>query len=463
MEGPPALLFTPSSPSGSANDSHAPPLSDELSSLIAYKASEAVARALLDLELPGLTHATNLLRSVAAQQEAESERDSERDLCRSDDAAYSPMAVDGMALDSYTPMRSPKKLSLLDSGGLPAAAPSGALSDAPSGAQSAAPATPNAAGSSHGARSLRHDAYSSEQVEAIDWTAVGEEVRETVNRVYEQILATAAWLDEAEAEDQVAEAAADASLNAAVQAEESGAMALAAAPAPAPAAMAPAPAAMAPVAAAAPANAAVPAGSFAQPRSLATAGMDWVVQHAPLYRAATRWALENAVLTGVRSRQQAALRTWFAASQPRSSSQLVPPPHAKRKSSAVAASPAKRPNGQRTSPKQPPKGLLEARAVPGLPTMAAVWRWIRGGNTAVPSAARPAPAPALEPAAPPAPPAQLADCAALPRSPAVTSTRARVFQPPPPVPSACLALGLAPAHGGGTRVVAQCYVDYANP
>ena len=62
-----------------------------LTQQVAYKASEAVARALLELELPGsLSHATTLLRSVAEQ---------ERRGGVEGDAAYEPMS---------SPVRSPK-------------------------------------------------------------------------------------------------------------------------------------------------------------------------------------------------------------------------------------------------------------------------------------------------------------------------------------------------------------------
>ena len=101
-------------PGGGGFDDKAP-----LTQQVAYKASEAVARALLELELPGsLSHATALLRSVAEQ---------ERRGGVEDDAAYEPMVdacrpSDGGPLsrrssserDDYTPFES-DALSMPDS------------------------------------------------------------------------------------------------------------------------------------------------------------------------------------------------------------------------------------------------------------------------------------------------------------------------------------------------------------
>ena len=190
---PPSATQSPAHWTPSTRFAHGP--GEGISAQVAYRTSEAVARALLELDLPGLSKAAALLRT-AAQQEMEQQAELATSTNADISSSYLPLLTESVrepcARSSHDGEYQPFSTPALSGGGM----------------------SPNPTSSrreSSGSHHTFSDRFEADAVSAaaIDWAVVTEGVRETVHAVYGKILATAEWLDELEdAEERAKEAAA---------------------------------------------------------------------------------------------------------------------------------------------------------------------------------------------------------------------------------------------------------------
>jgi hypothetical protein len=189
--------------------------SEGLTALVSYRASEAVARALLELDLPGLSEAASLLRSVAQEQAIEQLHDDD-----TAGASYTPLGCErrrprvggGTSDDGYQPWSAAAGAGFgptfagLDTGAGGAMFADPRISEredepAPIGKRSGVPLLHVARQPTASSVATTDDANASVAAAAaeIDWAVVSENVRVTVHGVYEKLLATSEWLADAEA------------------------------------------------------------------------------------------------------------------------------------------------------------------------------------------------------------------------------------------------------------------------
>ena len=338
-----------------------------LSAQVAYKCSVAVAKALIELELPGsLARATAMLRAVAKEQaeeeapldgagEEEDYMPFEASRSRATSAGGEESldqslrgSVVGDEYETYQPFA--------------AAAADGASSGRLS------PADSSASGTSPPLRSHSPTAAAAAAVASdIDWSFVNEEVHQSVLRVYDQILATAQWLEDAEGEGEGEgegggeftelrdRRAAGASLDAIT--EEWDGSHPAAADDGHPRAMS--------------STAAAVTRSEKPPAMASTPDM-------LLRRVAARWAMENVAMVAFRARLHWAFQQWshIAKALGPDPTFLSPGGQAALPAGALPPWDGRRKRASITKWRDVP-------AVPGLPSMERVWRSLFGGGGAV--------------------------------------------------------------------------------
>ena len=344
-----------------------PSAPDPVSAQVAYQCSVAVAKALIELPLPGsLSRATAMLKSIAKEQQQEegaADADGNADSSmRSEDDEYMPFDAGRPASASDGDVQGRSRRS---SGGeeleetyQPFIAPGGGVGSSPRSA------SPDIGGTSSAVSSA-----------SIDWNFVNDEVHQAVLRVYDQIVATAQWLEEAEEgeegadEDGFAAPQARLRLDSITEEDDPGERNQRGGDAAA---------ASAASAAAASAAAAAAAADASTDSSGGAAGtVATTTAESLLKRVAMRWALENVALVAVRVRLRYAFHTWSSIEKLLSPHFLFASPGGKEGQPPPLLD---APESGRRRKRASLSKFADAPAVPGLPSMERVWRSLFGSR-----------------------------------------------------------------------------------